>query len=39
MQAVDETVDDVAREQLEVLDAREDLGIDESRARKGVCFH
>ena len=39
MQAVDEPVDDVAREQLQVLDAGQDLGIDEARARKGVGFH
>ena len=39
MQAVDEAVDDVAREQLQVLDPRQDLRIDEARAGNDVGFH
>src|SRR5262249_55415842 len=39
MQAVDEAVDDRAREQLEILDPRKDLGIDEPRAGNDVGFH
>ena len=39
MQAVDEPVDDRAREQLEVLDARQDLGVDEPCAGNDVGFH
>ena len=39
VQAVDEAVDDRAREQLEVLDPREDLRIDEPRAGNDVGFH
>jgi hypothetical protein len=39
VQAVDEPVDDIAREELEILDPREDLRIDEPRARKRVRLH
>jgi hypothetical protein len=39
VQAVDEAFDDVARQQLEVADPREDLRVDESCAGKGLLLH